>query len=628
MKREIRVFIASPGDLVEERVEFKKTIESLNKGFGDSEGVEFIPLGWEDTLACTGRRSQGVINIGIDKCDIFFLVMYKRWGQEAPDANPYSSYTEEEFYRALERWKVQKAPEICVLFKRVDILSEANPEPQLEKVIQFRRQLQETHTTIYRIFDDTSSFRSEIEKHLRAYTLGEWPKVNPEEYKVLLPQEALEEVKMAKEAAREKSKEADFLRNSADNLRLELEASKLETAEDAANLSKEGKTEFARQKFLKLVMETENLKILYLGFEFFYRTGDYTSAFFVLNKWLRLSGPNSITHDTAIAHLNLGVLYDAKGDFENSENSSKKAQAIFEAINDLNGLVKTYVNLGNIYQARGNLEQAGAMYIKALPIFTIIKNQKGIATCYGNLGIVYMDQGIFNQSEIMFKKSLDIYSTLNDKQGIAICYTNLALVYQTCGNFDRSIELYKQALEIEEILGNRAGIAGIYGSLGMLYQKLGDFHLAEEMYKKSLQMEETLGRKYWMASCYEKLGNLYQILENLDFAENMYIKAIRIEEVINNKQVLAGNYSNIGSIYMLQGKCELAEKMYTKAYSLFSSLSNEEDKAKICYMFGILYMRKGDNIRAQEQLILAKSINHTNINLDIMITELLDEIHH
>ncbi len=56
MKRKISVFIASPGDLSNERRHFRDAINQLNVGFGDGADVEFEPLGWEDTLASTGRR--------------------------------------------------------------------------------------------------------------------------------------------------------------------------------------------------------------------------------------------------------------------------------------------------------------------------------------------------------------------------------------------------------------------------------------------------------------------------------------------------------------------------------------------------------------------------------------------
>jgi hypothetical protein len=60
-----------------------------------------------------------------ERCDVFILAMHRRWGQEAPDAKPYSSYTEEEFHRAFERWKKkprrgkEQSPEVFVFFKHI-----------------------------------------------------------------------------------------------------------------------------------------------------------------------------------------------------------------------------------------------------------------------------------------------------------------------------------------------------------------------------------------------------------------------------------------------------------------------------------------------------------------------------
>ena len=84
-RRHISVFIASPGDLAPERKAFKDTIDALNVGFADGAGVTFVPLGWEEPLkAQTGRRTQAVINLEIQKSDIFILALHHRWGQRRP----------------------------------------------------------------------------------------------------------------------------------------------------------------------------------------------------------------------------------------------------------------------------------------------------------------------------------------------------------------------------------------------------------------------------------------------------------------------------------------------------------------------------------------------------------------
>jgi hypothetical protein len=201
--RTIRVFIASPGDLAVERAAFQQVLEELNAGFGDALDIQFEPLGWEDTLASTGRRSQEVINREIDRCDVFILAMHRRWGQAAPDAQPYSSYTEEEFHRAFARWQKKRrgkpqAPEIFVFFKHIDSASMADAGPQLQKVLDFRKSLEESRQVLYHGFSNEAEFKAEVDRHLRAFAKGELPPANAPRDKVLLPLAVIAEVQKEK----------------------------------------------------------------------------------------------------------------------------------------------------------------------------------------------------------------------------------------------------------------------------------------------------------------------------------------------------------------------------------------------------------------------------------------------
>ncbi|PNY36135.1 hypothetical protein C2E31_14475 [Rhodopirellula baltica] len=164
--KHIRVFIASPGDLDEERIVFREVCEKLNNGFGDGIGVEFIADGWENVPSQVGRRNQSVINEKVDQCDVFFLVIHRRWGQDSSDSE-YTSYTEEELHRALNRRNEKGRPEIYVFFKNVDPGQLDDPGPQLQKVLAFRNELEATRKALYRTFSDSTEFENEVDYHLR-----------------------------------------------------------------------------------------------------------------------------------------------------------------------------------------------------------------------------------------------------------------------------------------------------------------------------------------------------------------------------------------------------------------------------------------------------------------------------
>jgi len=413
MKRNISVFIASPGDLANERRQFREAIKLLNVGFADGANVEFEALGWEDTLASTGRRNQSVINEEIDRCDVFLLVMHRRWGQEAPDAKPYTSYTEEEFHRALNLWKQHSKPEIFIFFKRVDPASEADAGPQLKKVMDFRKHLEESRQILYRYFDDEQSFSDEIDRHLRAFVKGDLPKTEQNAELVVLPLDVLKRIQEAENLVNQKMREAAEARDAEKEHRTKIEAMQLQIAQDAANLSKEGKIEFARQKFAELVTETINLDVLFLGYEFYSRTGDLDAAFTVLEKWLDISGPESNSPETASAYGNLGNLYRTRGELEDAEEMYLKSLALNEALGSKEGMASAYGNLGILYQIRGELEHTEEMYLKSLAIEQALGRKEGMASDYGNLGNLYKIRGRLEDAEEMYLKSLNLFEELN-----------------------------------------------------------------------------------------------------------------------------------------------------------------------------------------------------------------------
>src|SRR4051812_36490100 len=96
-----RIFIASPGGLIEVRQRFRLVIEKYNTEDAIRRGVLFIPVGWELTLGGLGRP-QSLINREIEECDAFFLILHDRWGSNPGGAEGYTSGTEEEYHKALE----------------------------------------------------------------------------------------------------------------------------------------------------------------------------------------------------------------------------------------------------------------------------------------------------------------------------------------------------------------------------------------------------------------------------------------------------------------------------------------------------------------------------------------------
>lgn len=587
VKRRIKVFLASPGDLASEREKFKLAIHQLNMGFGDGANVEFDAKGWENTLSLMGRRSQSIINQDIDDCDVFILALYRRWGQSAPDAVPYSSYTEEEFHRALGRWERERKPEIFVFFKRVDAESESDPGEQLKRVMDFRRHLEETRQVLCRYFENESGFISEVERHLRAFVKGELPRSDIKADSLVLPLSALKEVEKAKDFALRSLKEAIRARDAEKEAYARLAKVQLEMAEFAAALSRDGRIEFASQQFSRLIVDSQDIAVLYLGYEFFNGTGDLDSAKKALEKWIDISGRDEKSQQTSAAFGNLGVIHKKQGELDKAESMYRKALAIDKAIGNRIGIANEYGNLGNIFIIRGDLERAEVMYQLSLNINDSLKDQAGMAICYGNLGLLYSTRGDNALAEEMFRKALSINESLGRSEGVANQFRNLGCVHLSRGELDAAEEMFRKSLAIEEKNSQKEGIAENYRHLGNVYMGRGNQAMAKDMYQRSMLLCESIGDKEGMMKSYADLGTLFHVQSDFEHSEKMYGKSLAIMESLGNKGDIANLCGRLGKLHQDRGDHENAMLAYKRAQGIYAELRSPLEKKYLDLVSGL-----------------------------------------
>jgi hypothetical protein len=160
---EFRVFIASPAGLEIERRAFRQVLTDYSEEHR-ARRVLFSPIGWEITLGGVGRP-QELINADLMTCDYFILVLWDRWGTPtgAVGEEKFSSGCEEEFALALRCLADPSKPMrgVVVLFKDVDEKRLHDPGSELQKVLTFRRGLEESKKHLFMTFSNTTMGCSE-----------------------------------------------------------------------------------------------------------------------------------------------------------------------------------------------------------------------------------------------------------------------------------------------------------------------------------------------------------------------------------------------------------------------------------------------------------------------------------
>ncbi len=140
----LKVFVASPSDVVDERETLKQVIDELNKMLGARSNLRLELVQWQtDSYPSIGKDPQSVINEQIgDDYDIFVGILWKRFGTPTGRAE---SGTAEEFERAYQRAR-EKPNSIKVMFyfnESPVSLTELEAIEQYKKVISFRKSIRE-----------------------------------------------------------------------------------------------------------------------------------------------------------------------------------------------------------------------------------------------------------------------------------------------------------------------------------------------------------------------------------------------------------------------------------------------------------------------------------------------------
>ena len=542
----VKVFIASPGDLAEERALFPgvlKFFEGLTIG-----GREycFHPLGYEYALPGAGRPQEIINKEQLMQCDIFVMLLWKRWGVPT---GKFSSGTEEEFKLGLKRYKDTKRPRMLVYFRSVPPNALAAPDKQLDKVLRFKRRIERERLCLYQRYDDPPQWRDMLIRHLIQWISGSLDEERidgAEQQPSNDPAVSLRELlQLQKEIAKKQAR-----LETAEN---KLRAVAVEHAVEAVKLVGKGKFSRAEEKFAKSLEVFEEPEVLNNYGLFLFQLGSLTRAKEIFEKLLRLTMKDKASRTRASAYGNLGIICSTKGNLSGAKLMFERALKTSTALGFKEGEANAYLNLGNISLSRGALGKAEEMFEKSLELYLAAGHKEGMATAHGSLGNVCLSRGDFKKAEAMYMKDLIISGGSGREPAIANTYGNLGNVYLSQGILGRAKQAYQRALKIDELIGRKEGIADGRLNLGVLHAMRGDLGKAREMQEEALALYMALGRIEGMANAYINLGNLYERQGELNDAKDSWRRAMKFYTELGSHEQARQVKSWIAAIELRRG---------------------------------------------------------------------------
>jgi len=175
MYSKVRIFVASPGDVVEERNRVKLVVEELNRSVAHRLRLILEILDWRTHVAPLMGRPDEVIfeQAPIGNGDIFIGILWARFGTPSGTIDPLtgSSFlfgTEEEFVFAQQAWQKIGRPQI-LLYRCV---RPVNPDEldfsQLHRVQNFFDEMSPggKYPSLYQTYETAEDFEHRVREHL------------------------------------------------------------------------------------------------------------------------------------------------------------------------------------------------------------------------------------------------------------------------------------------------------------------------------------------------------------------------------------------------------------------------------------------------------------------------------
>lgn len=158
----LRIFLASPGDLGEERAIVESCVKEYSARSNGENSENFEVVGWEQVRG-TARRPQEAINELIHESHFLIVLFKELWGSEPGSPWGYTSGTEEELFTGLLELGQADQPmrDVWVAF-----VNHPSPAPQ---VVALQSQMAQSHSVMYESIVNSRDLKDKLTKRLEGW---------------------------------------------------------------------------------------------------------------------------------------------------------------------------------------------------------------------------------------------------------------------------------------------------------------------------------------------------------------------------------------------------------------------------------------------------------------------------
>lgn len=312
----------------------------------------------------------------------------------------------------------------------------------------------------------------------------------------------------------------------------------------------------------------------------------------------------------ATAYLRTGVGYSRKQDVASASSAFDKADALFKALGNAEGVAEVFRQRGILFRGRGKFAEAKAQFQQALEtaratgnepqqVLTLIElanlafteGSTAQAEDYARqavefarqrrlenlttgglieLGNAFASSGDYVEAEKYFKEAIELARANGGLRREATAEMNLGGIYIHQIRTDEGLALVQEALSFFRQGNYPRSVLICLSFVGRAHRQKGNYDAALQTLHEKLELAKQGGDQPQIAFSYGEIGSVLAELERYAEALKQYNDSYEINKSLNNTQQLAYNLHNRGNTLWRLGRYDDALAALTESLQIAS----------------------------------------------------------
>jgi predicted ATPase/DNA-binding SARP family transcriptional activator/Tfp pilus assembly protein PilF len=223
---------------------------------------------------------------------------------------------------------------------------------------------------------------------------------------------------------------------------------------------------------------------------------------------------------------------------------------------------RAHLALGLLLLAQGEFRSAQAPMEMAIKLLEDSADRRSLALAYVNYGRLINRFRAFAQAEEYLQRALDLSQALHFGFGMCASLVILAAIEMTRDNFPKAEAYCIQALALARRHQNRVGMAHILTGFGELARQQDDYGRAETLYREAMTLAQELNQKTRMMMLAHNLG--YVALQKGDMrrAAASFKQALQLGQELPDRENFGMCLIGLGGVSVMEGKAERAARLF------------------------------------------------------------------